>query len=127
MKTLLPLERIRSVGKVHKVAAIIAAASVSCLPLSALANHTSGQEEDTQVAEVGTQAEVDIRGAAPRILWPPIMGADLGALTPERGEVFRTIITQISTRRPADPTSTAIVRRRLPTMWPRPLSITMRA
>ena len=42
MKTLLPLERIRSVGRVHKVAAIIAAASVSCLPLSALANHTSG-------------------------------------------------------------------------------------
>ncbi|MFZ0502438.1 MAG: hypothetical protein WAM44_01940, partial [Chthoniobacterales bacterium] len=42
MKTLLPLERIRSVGRVHKLAAIIAAASVSCLPLSAFANHTSG-------------------------------------------------------------------------------------
>ena len=53
------------------------------------------EEEDTQVAEVGIQAEVDIRGVALRILWLPIMGADLGALTPELGEVFRTIITQI--------------------------------
>lgn len=42
MKKLLPLERISSVGRVHKLAAIVVAASVSCLPLSALANHTSG-------------------------------------------------------------------------------------
>jgi len=42
MKTLLPLERITSVGRVHKLAAIVVAASVSCLPLSALANHTGG-------------------------------------------------------------------------------------
>ena len=42
MKTLLPLERISSVGRVHKLAAIVVAASVSCLPLSALANHESG-------------------------------------------------------------------------------------
>jgi hypothetical protein len=42
MKKLLPLERIRSVGRVHKLVAIIGAASISCLPLSALANHTGG-------------------------------------------------------------------------------------
>jgi hypothetical protein len=42
MKKLLPLERISSVGRVHKLAAIVVAASVSCLPLSALANHTGG-------------------------------------------------------------------------------------
>jgi hypothetical protein len=42
MKTLLPLERISSVGRLPKLAAIVVAASVSCLPLSALANHTGG-------------------------------------------------------------------------------------
>jgi hypothetical protein len=42
MKTLLPLELISSVGRLHKLAAIGVAASVSCLPLSALANHTGG-------------------------------------------------------------------------------------
>ena len=42
MKKLLPLERISSVGRVHKLAAIVVAASVSCLPLAALADHTSG-------------------------------------------------------------------------------------
>jgi hypothetical protein len=42
MKKLLPLERISSVGRIHKLAAIIVAASVSCLPLSALADHTDG-------------------------------------------------------------------------------------
>lgn len=42
MKKLLPLERIGSVGRIHKLAAIVVAASVSCLPLSALANDTGG-------------------------------------------------------------------------------------
>jgi hypothetical protein len=42
MKKLLPLERISSVGRIHKLATIVVAASVSCLPLSALANHTGG-------------------------------------------------------------------------------------
>jgi hypothetical protein len=42
MKKLLPLERISSVGRVDKLAAIVVAASVSCLSLSALANHTGG-------------------------------------------------------------------------------------
>ncbi len=42
MKTLLPLERISSVGRIQKVAAIVVAASVSCLPLSAFADHTGG-------------------------------------------------------------------------------------
>src|SRR5258707_4673876 len=41
MKTLFPLERFSSLGGVEKVAAIVAAASLSCLPFSsALANHT---------------------------------------------------------------------------------------
>ena len=42
MKKMLPLERISSVGRVHTLAAIVVAASVSCLPLSALAGHTGG-------------------------------------------------------------------------------------
>jgi hypothetical protein len=42
MKKLLPLERISSVGRVQKLAALVVAASVSCLPLAALANHTGG-------------------------------------------------------------------------------------
>ena len=41
MKKLLPLERITSVGRAHKLAAMVVVASVSCLPLSALADHTS--------------------------------------------------------------------------------------
>ncbi len=41
MKKLFPLERFSSLGGVEKVAAIVAAASLSCLPFSsALANHT---------------------------------------------------------------------------------------
>src|SRR5260370_13110184 len=41
MKKLLPLERVSSLGRVQKVAAIVAAAGFSCLPLSAaLADHT---------------------------------------------------------------------------------------
>src|SRR5258708_15735267 len=41
MKRLLALERFSSLGGVEKVAAIVAAASLSCLPFSsALANHT---------------------------------------------------------------------------------------
>jgi hypothetical protein len=43
MKKLFPLERFSSLGGVQKVAAIVAAASLSCLPFSsALANHTGG-------------------------------------------------------------------------------------
>jgi hypothetical protein len=43
MKKLLLLERFSSLGGVQKVAAIVAAASLSCLPFSAaLANHTGG-------------------------------------------------------------------------------------
>jgi hypothetical protein len=42
MKKLLPLERVSSLGRVQKVAAIVAAAGFSCLPFSsALADHTS--------------------------------------------------------------------------------------
>jgi hypothetical protein len=43
MKTLLPLERVSSLGKVQRFAAMVAAASISCLPLSsALADHSNG-------------------------------------------------------------------------------------
>ena len=42
MKTLLPFERTNSVGRLQKLAAVAVAASISCLPLSALADDTSG-------------------------------------------------------------------------------------